>query len=96
VIRKNWTALHWASGFDNIPVLDILLQECKRKKVAAYNWKDGRTPVFLAETSSCVESFLNAGLDDLVVVNADGNTLLHHCVWRDIVSESIASSLKEQ
>jgi hypothetical protein len=66
--------------------------------VAAYNCKDdyGRPPVFWAGTSSCIESFLNAGLEDLEVVAKDGSTLLHYCVWEDIVTESIASSLKEQ
>jgi hypothetical protein len=92
------TALHWASSSDNLPALEILLQECKRQKVVAYNCKNnyGYTPVFWAKTSSCIESFLNAGLENLELVKVDGKTLLHRCVERDNVSELIASSLKGQ
>jgi hypothetical protein len=83
-----------ASWRGNIPVLEILIQECKRKKVAAYNWKDnfGRTPVFFAYTSSCIESFLNAGLDDLELVTLDGKILLHYGLKEDIVSKCLNST----
>jgi hypothetical protein len=72
--------------------------------VDPYNLKDlfRRTPVFCAQSSEAVEAFLKAGFEDgleLVWVRGPPELtlpLLHHCTQNDIVSEVIASVLKDQ
>jgi hypothetical protein len=63
--------------------------------VQAYNFKynGAWTPLFCAASSSVIEVFLNAGLEDDLELVKKGETLLNWCAARDILTEAIVSSL---
>jgi hypothetical protein len=93
--------LHVASERNNLEVLELLLHECKCNNVKAYNIKNtdtsySSTPLFCTQTSDAVEMFLRAGLENLELVRTDGMPLIHYCIHKDILTDTIIVYLYDQ
>jgi hypothetical protein len=101
-----FTPLHHACWENNLGVIRTLLNESNRYHLFLHNIKYGRgatpdercgqKPLFSCKSSSALEIFLSADLEDLELVDLEGHSLLSHCINTNILSEDILRVLNNQ
>jgi ankyrin repeat protein len=95
---QDWTPLHHSCKNNNLEMIQLLLEEGKKQNVNIVSIKDkfGNAPLFCSKSSEAVQLFLSSGLEGLELENNNGEPLLHFCVRKDILTDSIWSSLESQ
>jgi hypothetical protein len=94
------TPLHHSCSRNNLDVIQLLLDEGKKQFVDVRNIQErsGKSPLFYTTSSKVVQMFLSEGLEGLTIVKFRefGEPLLHYCVRKNILTQTIWYTLVSQ